>query len=157
MSAAKLLNTDAAKWAAVAAVAAVALYFIGRGVAGALPGAAATVGNAINPVNPDNIFAGGVNAVGGALSGSSDWSLGSWLYDVTHDDYDPNAPAQAAGSVDTVAPGKSADYVDSWSLGSWIYDVTHPNDYDPNADTKTTLANNYTLGGVIDWIWPDPK
>ena len=116
MSAAKLLNTDAAKWAAVAAVAAVALYFIGRKVAGALPGAAATVGNAINPVNPDNIFAGGVNAVGGALSGSSDWSL-----------------------------------------GSWIYDVTHPNDYDPNADTKTTLANNYTLGGVIDWIWPDPK
>ena len=33
MSAAKLLNTDAAKWAAVAAVAAVALYFIGRKVA----------------------------------------------------------------------------------------------------------------------------
>ena len=116
MSAAKLLNTDAAKWAAVAAVAAVALYFIGRKVAGAVADNAANIGAAVNPVSDRNIFYRGTNAVGGALSGSSDWSL-----------------------------------------GSWIYDVTHPNDYDPNADTKTTLANNYTLGGVIDWIWPDPK
>lgn len=158
MSAAKLLNTDAAKYAAVAVVAAIALYLVGRKVAGAVADNAATIGNAVNPVSDRNIFYRGTNAVGGALSGSADWSLGSWLYDVTHDDYDPNAPAQAAGSVDTQAPGNVAAYEDSWSLGSWLYDVTHPNDYDPNApDRKTTLANNYTLGGVIDWIWPDPK
>lgn len=156
MSAAKLLNTDAAKWAAVAAVAAVALYFIGRKVAGAIPGAASAVGQAINPVNPDNIFAGSVNAVGGALSGQDDWSLGSWVYDVTHEEYDPNAPAQAARRADTAAQGREAGFHDSWSLGSWLYDLTHE-EYDPNApEPKTKAADNY-LSGAIDWIWPDPK
>lgn len=43
-----------------------------------------TVANAVNPVNPNNVFAGSVNAVGSALSGNSSWSLGSWLYDTTH-------------------------------------------------------------------------
>jgi hypothetical protein len=96
MSAANLLNTKAATYAAVAVVAAVALYVIGRKVAGAVPGAVSAVGQAVNPVNPDNVFATGVNRVGGAVSGQgSDWSLGSWIYDLTHEDYDPNAPAAA--------------------------------------------------------------
>lgn len=44
------------------------------------------VGNAVNPVNPDNIFNSGVNAIGSSISGDSEWTLGTWIYDVTHKD-----------------------------------------------------------------------
>jgi len=44
------------------------------------------VAEAINPVNPDNIFNEGVNSVGSAISGDDDWSLGGWIYDITHDE-----------------------------------------------------------------------
>ena len=55
--------------------------------------AAADAAQAINPLNRDNIFYGGVNAVGGALvtdpagpgkNADGSWSLGGWIYDVTH-------------------------------------------------------------------------
>ena len=48
--------------------------------------AAAKVADKVNPVNPDNVFYEGVNAVGEAVTGSEKggWSLGSWIYDVTH-------------------------------------------------------------------------
>lgn len=58
--------------------------------------AAAVVGNAINPLNNDNIFYSGVNAVGGAIvdkdngpgrNADGSWTLGGWLFDITH----PNA------------------------------------------------------------------
>lgn len=39
----------------------------------------------VNPVNRNNIFYSGVNAVGGALTNNSDFSLGAWIYDATHD------------------------------------------------------------------------
>tara|TARA_R110001599_G_scaffold287356_2_gene489917 strand:+ start:10381 stop:10617 length:237 start_codon:yes stop_codon:yes gene_type:complete len=45
-----------------------------------------TVGNAINPVNPENVFYEGVNSVGSSLSGDSEWTLGTWIYDVTNKD-----------------------------------------------------------------------
>ena len=97
MRASNLLNTKAATYAAVAAVGAVALYFVGKKLLNAAPGAIGTAAQAVNPVNPNNIFYAGTNAVGGAVSGSGpDWSLGSWFYDLTHDDYDPNAPSSAA-------------------------------------------------------------
>lgn len=99
MSGASILNSKAAAYGAVAVVAAVLLYVVGKKLAGAAPGAVAAVGQAVNPVNPDNVFASGVNAVGGAVSGrGAEWSLGSWVYDVFHDEYDPNAPAGAAGA-----------------------------------------------------------
>ena len=44
------------------------------------------VGQAINPVNPDNIFSEGVDSIGGAISGDDDWSLGVWIYEATHDE-----------------------------------------------------------------------
>lgn len=62
--------------------------------------------NAINPLNHDNVFAQGVNAVGGAIVTAPDgagknadgsWSLGGWLYDVTH-------PAEAAAVRSVGAP-----------------------------------------------------
>lgn len=40
---------------------------------------------AINPVNNDNVFNQGVSAVGRKLSGNSNWTLGGWIYDITHD------------------------------------------------------------------------
>lgn len=45
--------------------------------------AAKAVGTAINPLNPDNAVASTVNAVGASITGR-DWSLGSWIYEVTH-------------------------------------------------------------------------
>lgn len=46
--------------------------------------AASSALEAVSPTNPDNVFYGGVNALGRALSGDPAWTLGGWLYDVTH-------------------------------------------------------------------------
>jgi hypothetical protein len=43
-----------------------------------------TVGNAINPVNQDNIFNRGVNSVVQNLTGDDNQTLGGWIYDITH-------------------------------------------------------------------------
>jgi hypothetical protein len=51
-----------------------------------LKGAAAAVGTAINPTSDQNLAYKGVTAVGAAISGRDSWSLGSWIYDLTHDD-----------------------------------------------------------------------
>lgn len=57
--------------------------------------AAAAAGQAVNPLNPDNVFASGVNAVGGAIvtdpagpgkNADGSWSLGGWVYDVLNPD-----------------------------------------------------------------------
>jgi hypothetical protein len=99
MSAANLLNTKAATYAAVAVVGALLVYVVGKRLAAAAPDAIAAAGQAVNPTNPANVFHSGVNAIGGAVSGrGSDWSLGSWVYDVFHDEYDPNAPSGAAAA-----------------------------------------------------------
>lgn len=37
-----------------------------------------------NPVSDKNLVYQGVSAVGQAATGSKDWSLGTWLYDITH-------------------------------------------------------------------------
>lgn len=44
----------------------------------------ARAGQAVNPTNPDNIFYGAVNSVGRELSGDEHFSLGGWIYDITH-------------------------------------------------------------------------
>ncbi len=77
------------------------------GVAVALLGVAGTVyllfgdkikkaleaaGQAVNPTSDKNLAYTGVNAVGAAVTGDKDFSLGSWLYDVTH----PNDPYNKA-------------------------------------------------------------
>ena len=45
-----------------------------------------TAGQAINPVNNDNIFYTGVNNVGAALSDNPNFSLGSWVFDLFNKD-----------------------------------------------------------------------
>jgi len=52
--------------------------------------AAAAVGDAFTPTSQTNIFHRGTNAVGSALTGNSNFSLGSWVYDLFNDDFDPN-------------------------------------------------------------------
>lgn len=60
-------------------------YLVGRQAAKAAGKAA----EAVNPVNNENLFYSGVNAVGDVLNdGASDgdFSLGGWIYDITHGD-----------------------------------------------------------------------
>lgn len=54
---------------------------------------AAKVAEAITPTNRENVFASGVNAagkvlvaddVGPGMNADDSWSLGAWIYDVTH-------------------------------------------------------------------------
>jgi len=42
------------------------------------------IGSAINPINNDNVFNQGVLAVGQNLTGNKHWTLGGWIYDITH-------------------------------------------------------------------------
>lgn len=65
--------------------------FVAYSIAVKAKAAAGAVSNAVDPTNSENIFANGVNAVGDLLDdGQSDdsFSLGGWLYDITHDDID---------------------------------------------------------------------
>lgn len=50
-----------------------------------------TVGDAVDPTNPNNIAASGINKVGAIIVTSDNgrnadgtWTLGGWIYDVTH-------------------------------------------------------------------------
>lgn len=42
------------------------------------------VGEAINPTNYDNVFNQTVLSIGQEISGDNSWSLGGWIYDITH-------------------------------------------------------------------------
>jgi hypothetical protein len=63
-------------------VALVGLALAGRKLAGL----AVTAAPLVTPTSSDNIIYGGIiGGTGRALSGDREWSLGGWLYDVTHD------------------------------------------------------------------------
>lgn len=55
-----------------------------------LAAGAEKVVEAVNPTSDRNLAYRGYNAFYGKLYGIPDFSLGSWLYDVFHEDYDPN-------------------------------------------------------------------
>lgn len=65
---------------------------VGRGVGGGtvdlvtgvIGGAYDALPSAVKPSSPDNIVYRGVNGIGGAISGERDWTLGGWIYDITH-------------------------------------------------------------------------
>lgn len=40
---------------------------------------------AINPASENNVINQGVEGIGSALSGEQGWTLGGWLYDITHE------------------------------------------------------------------------
>lgn len=56
---------------------------LGAGV-DAIKDAAETVAPYVNPADNRNVVYSGVNGIGGAISGDSSWTLGGWIYDVTH-------------------------------------------------------------------------
>lgn len=88
------LNTKTAMIVAGVLAGGLVLYVLARKAGGAAGEAAGRVADAVSPVNPDNVFAGTVNAIGDALDNAENdnsFSLGGWIYDLTHREYDPNA------------------------------------------------------------------
>jgi len=73
---------------------------------------AGNVATAVNPTNPNNVIYGGVNAVGGAVTGTKDWSLGSALYDWFH-------PEENVMLTGTMNSGGGGDYQGNGASGSW--------------------------------------
>lgn len=66
---------------------AVLAYLAYRGTAAVVSTAVETAkdaAEAVNPLNHDNVIYGGVNSVGGAVTGDKNWTLGGWIYDITH-------------------------------------------------------------------------
>lgn len=87
--------------------------------AGAAAGAVAdAVGNglqAVNPTNPDNIFAEAVNSAGDAIispdgpgrNADGSWTLGGWVFDIFN-------PATAQAVKDTTKPVNTGGATGSW-------------------------------------------
>lgn len=94
---------------------------------------AAEIIPAVNPANPDNVINGGFNRVTQWLTGDDSWTLGGWVYDVTHDD--PLTGNSAAINVINPASDKNIinqgfEYLgqkvtgdEIWTLGGWLYGV----------------------------------
>ena len=89
------------KWQAVAIIAGALIgagltIWMARKTADAAGSAVSAVGNAVNPASPQNLVYTGINSVGDVLdngSRDSSWSLGTWIYDITHpSESDPNNP-----------------------------------------------------------------
>ncbi|MCL4315635.1 MAG: hypothetical protein M1527_02015 [Gammaproteobacteria bacterium] len=74
----------------VGLVAVVAVVYLTRRAGAAVADAAAVVGDKINPYSSNNfLYDGVIGGAGRALSGDSSWSLGSWIYDLTHPERTP--------------------------------------------------------------------
>ncbi|GAA5133142.1 hypothetical protein [Thalassotalea piscium] len=73
MNLSKFLDTKSGAVITVAVVGVAVLYF---GEKKARQAAAA-----VTPTNPNNIFAGGVDAIGANLTDNANFSLGGWLYE----------------------------------------------------------------------------
>lgn len=107
-----------------------AVYFVGRK---AVQGAA-TAANAINPLNQNNMFSSAANAVGGTLvtdpngpgkNADGSWTLGGWLYDVTHP-ATAKEVASLSGTVQKKSIAEPATFVPAdnavvpaYSYGQW--------------------------------------
>lgn len=89
--------------------------------------------NSVNPANPDNVINGGFNRVTQWLAGDDSWTLGGWVYDVTHDNpiTGEKAPINAVNPAsDQNVIYKGVNSVGSYitgdkdfTLGGWIYGV----------------------------------
>lgn len=56
-------------------------------IGGVLTGVDQALPEPIRPSSTNNVVYGSINTVGGAVSGQgSAWTLGGWLYDITHPD-----------------------------------------------------------------------
>ena len=69
------------KTAAVLIVGGVVVYFIAKQQ---IAEGVTTAAKAVNPLDSSNIFNSAANATGAALTGNQSFSLGAWIYDLTH-------------------------------------------------------------------------
>lgn len=72
--------------------AALAAAFWGWGLLKAAVPSAGQAAQAVNPLNPNNVFAGAANSAASTLSGQPN-TLGGWIYDLTHTTPSYTAPA----------------------------------------------------------------
>jgi hypothetical protein len=73
-------NSKVAVVGAVGVTALIAAYLI---EAKARKTASAII-HAVSPLNNDNVFTTAVDDVGRKITGQKNWSLGVWIYDITH-------------------------------------------------------------------------
>ena len=67
---------------------------------------------ALNPISDKNLAYSGVNAIGSVVSGDDDWTLGGWVYDITHED-----PMKKMERQETYKP--EPVFVDPEQMGTW--------------------------------------
>lgn len=103
------VNLTAGGVLAVVAVAALAMLWTQR------RRISAAVADAVDPTSRTNLAYSGVNAVGEAVTGQADWSLGVAVYDATHDPVDPADPTKGDKGVLETA----VDRYWSWARGFW--------------------------------------
>lgn len=74
----------------------------------------------LNPANKNNIINKGVSSLGATISGNDNWTLGGWVYDVTHpreaDIINPNLAA-------TVSTGDNIEAVVGDTVNLYEEDV----------------------------------
>jgi hypothetical protein len=116
MNATNLLNTKAVTVGVGLIVGGALLYWVANKVIDKTAAAAGAVGRAVNPASDQNLAYQGVNVVGAAVSGRSSWTLGTWLYDITH-------PGESAAirSSGTYQPRKLTVREES-SVFDWLTD-----------------------------------
>lgn len=66
---------------------------------------ATAIVEAVNPVSPDNVINQGVEAIGTAVSGEQGWTLGGWLYDITHPGTMSAEAIRSTPPADATSPG----------------------------------------------------
>jgi len=93
----------------IAAGAALGLYLVTR-----LQAAGAVVGTKLNPASRENlIYDDVIGGLGRSVSGDSSWSLGGWLYDLTHPTETATAPTPTPAPALNPSPSVygSMDYL----------------------------------------------
>lgn len=104
------ISTDLVVKITLGAAAIAAVYLIVKKAAGAASEVVDKVVPAINPADSRNIVNQGVESVGKTISGDSGWTLGGWIYDLTHDPIDMNTPVEAKKPA-PVTPQDPYDFI----------------------------------------------
>jgi hypothetical protein len=101
----KLADLTPTNVAAIALVAVVAIVYVKR----------KAIGDALNPASDKNLAYTGVNAVGAAVTGDKDFTLGGAVYEATHD---PRVPGDPTAGDKGVAETASDRYW-AWVRSFW--------------------------------------
>lgn len=112
----------------------------------ALPQALSSLGNSINPTNPNNVFASGVNAIGAAATGDPAWSLGGTAYRIFGSGDDKVAAMLRGGGS---PPSASAKYARPpvTSSGGGVSDSGDP--YNDGTAYAQFQTENYSNEGRV--------